>query len=233
MRYYSSMRLNDLTCLYIYDHKIDDNLVTLLRNKVNKLYMASNKQEAQKRYKQYSPCMIVVDDAFENSIMVEFLQQIRKEDIKTAFIIVTNNQSNPYLTQLVELYLTKYIIKPYANELFISALNKCMEIIERRIYSNVKLGQGIIFNYETQSIIKENEVIVLNKKENYLINLFIKNPSRVISYEELEYTIWDNECTKDALKSLIRDFRRKTYKSILKNYSGIGYQLHIDVKSKG
>lgn len=62
------------------------------------------------------------------------------------------------------------------------------------------------------------------------MNLFIQNPNRVITYEELEYHIWNGEVTLAALKSLIRDFRKKTYKTILKNYSGIGYKLNLENK---
>jgi two-component system, OmpR family, response regulator VanR len=102
-----------------------------------------------------------------------------------------------------------------------------MEIIERRIYSNFKLSDGIFFNFQTQSIIKHNESFVLNKKESLLINLLIQNQGRVITYEEIEYHIWNNECTTAALKSLIRDLRKKTFKDIIKNYSGIGYKLEL------
>lgn len=102
-----------------------------------------------------------------------------------------------------------------------------MEIIERRIYSNFKLLNNIFFNFQTQSIIKNNESFVLNKKESLLMNLLIQNQGRVITYEELEYHIWNNECTNAALKSLIRDLRKKTNKSIIKNYSGIGYKLEL------
>ena len=102
-----------------------------------------------------------------------------------------------------------------------------MEIIERRIHSNFKLSDGIFFNFQTQNIIKNNESFVLNKKESLLINLLIKNQGRVITYEEIEYHIWNNECTQAALKSLIRDLRKKTLKNIIKNYSGIGYKLEL------
>jgi len=57
--------------------------------------------------------------------------------------------------------------------------------------------------------------------------LLIRNQGRVITYEEIEYEIWNNECTKAALKSLIRDLRKKTDKNIIVNYSGIGYKLEL------
>ena len=222
------MELSDLSVLYIMDNQDkDENLFSLLCNTVNKVTCTSTIIESKQQYMKQSPCLIIIDSDFKSREIIDFLIEIRCDDIKTAFIVLSNNKDNQYLTELLELYITKYIIKPFDNTILIEALNKCMEIIERRIYSNFKLSDGIFFNFQTQSIIKHNESFVLNKKESLLINLLIQNQGRVITYEEIEYHIWNNECTTAALKSLIRDLRKKTFKNIIKNYSGIGYKLEL------
>lgn len=222
------MELSDLSVLYIMDNQNkDEKLFSFLCNTVNKVTISSTIIEAKQQYLKQSPCLIIIESDFENRDIIDFLIEIRKDDIKTAFVVLSNSKNNQYLTELLELYITKYIIKPFDNEILLQALNKCMEIIERRIYSNFKLLNNIFFNFQTQSIIKNNESFVLNKKESLLINLLIQNQGRVITYEELEYHIWNNECTNAALKSLIRDLRKKTNKSIIKNYSGIGYKLEL------
>lgn len=224
------MRLNNLLVLYVFDKQASSSdILPVLENNLKKVFTANNLKDAKACYKKYSPCIIVVDDSFLDNSMVKYLQEIRQSDIKTAFIVLTNNRSNFYLYDLMELYITKYILKPFTKDVFFLALNRCLEVIESRIYSNVSLGDGILFNFQTQSITKDGKVFVLNKKESILINLFIQNQNRVITYEELEYHIWDNESTEAALKSLIRDFRKKTYKGILKNYSGIGYKLNLEL----
>lgn len=222
------MELSDLSVLYIMDNQNkDEELFSFLCNTVNKVTNSSTIIEAKQRYLKQSPCLIIIESDFENRNIIDFLIEIRKDDIKTAFVVLSNNKTNQFLTELLELYITKYIIKPFDNEILLQALNKCMEIIERRIYSNFKLLNNIFFNFQTQSIIKNNESFVLNKKESLLMNLLIQNQGRVITYEELEYHIWNNECTNAALKSLIRDLRKKTNKNIIKNYSGIGYKLEL------
>lgn len=223
------MELSDLSVLYIMDEQNSkEEVEKILYKTVNKVFFASNIEDCKQEYKKNSPCLIVIDSAFNNREFIDFLVEIRKEDIKTAFIVLTNNLNNPYLTELMELYLTKYIIKPFTENILLGALNKCMEIIERRIYSNIRLSKDIFFNFQTQSIINNDKSYILNKKETLLINLFIQNPGRIVTYEELEYYIWNNEVTEAALKSLIRDFRKKTYKDIIKNYSGIGYKLNLE-----
>jgi len=222
------MELSDLSVLYIMDNQNkEEKLFSLLCNTVNKVTCTSTILESKQQYIKQSPCLIIIDSDFKSREIIDFLVELRSDDIKTAFIVLSNSKDNQYLTELLELYITKYIIKPFSDEILIEALNKCMEIIERRIYSNFKLSDGIFFNFQTQSIIKHNESFVLNKKESLLINLLIQNQGRVITYEEIEYHIWNNECTTAALKSLIRDLRKKTFKDIIKNYSGIGYKLEL------
>jgi two-component system, OmpR family, response regulator VanR len=222
------MELSDLSVLYIMDNQDkDENLYSLLCATVNKVTCTLKVIEAKQQYIIQSPCLIIIDSDFKNRDIIDFLIELRKDDIKTAFIVLSNNKNNTYLTELLELYITKYIIKPFSNDNVIEALNKCMEIIERRIFSNFKLANGIFFNFQTQSIIKNDESYVLNKKESLLINLFIQNQGRIITYEEIEYYIWNNNCTQAALKSLIRDLRKKTFKDIIKNYSGMGYKLEL------
>ncbi len=207
------MNLNNLLVLYIFDKQSSKNeVLPLLEKNLKKVFIANNLKQAKSCYRKYSPCIIVLDDSFLDNTMVKFLQEIRQSDIKTAFIVLSNNSSNKYLYELMELYITKYILKPFRKEELLIGLKKCLEVIESRIYSNVNLGNSILFNFQTQSLTKDGKVFVLNKKEAILINLFIQNPNRVVTYEELEYHIWDNECTTAALKSLIRDFRKKLIK---------------------
>lgn len=222
------MQVDDLLVLYINENKDNTNIVSkVLKETVSKIIYAKNAEESINQYKKHSPCLIIIDSDFKNNNLINFLKEVRKDDLKTAFIILTNNKNNKYVFDLMELYLTKYIVKPFNGNILKSSLNKAMEIIEKRIYSNIKLAKGIFFNFQTQSIIKENISYVLNKKESLLINLFIKNPNRVISYEEIEYYIWNGDVSEGAFKSLIRDLRKKTFKTFIKNISGIGYTLNI------
>lgn len=222
------MYTKDLLVLYVSKKNSNNNFIeNILEKNVKKIFFADSRESAILKYQEFSPCLIIVEDDFNDDSFLKLFKQIRENDIKTAFIVISNSNNNKYLLDLMELYLTKYIIKPYESNVLVEALEKAMQIIQRRVNSNVKLANGVIFNFQTQSIIRGEEVFVLNKKESLLMNLFIKNQDRVISYEEIEYYVWHNQNTKAALKSLVRDFRKKTYKDILVNYSAQGYKLKI------
>ena len=177
------MQLDDLLVLYVSEKEDNiNNVNVLLQKAVNNVIYATDSIQASNQYKKFSPCLIIIHSEFKDSDFVAFLQEVRKDDLKTAFIIITENTQNNYLFNLMELYITKFITKPLNDDILLDALKKAMEIIEQRIFSNVKLDKGIYFNFQTQSIIKQNESLVLNKKESLLINFFIRNQNRILTY---------------------------------------------------
>ena len=222
------MKVSDLSVLYIYDDETyKSQILEVLKENVNTIAFTSNIDEAKSLYQRNSPCLIIVSSFFKDRSALNFLKELREVDLKTAFIIVSNNKKNDFLNELMELYVTKYIDNTFSDTVLINALNKCMEIISKRLYSNVYVGENLFFNFHTQSIIKDNQAFVLNKKQALLIDLFIQNPNKIISYEEIKFHIWQDDVSEGAFKSLFRDLRKNTYKGIVKNYSGLGYKLNI------
>jgi len=222
------MNLEDLTVLYAEDeYGIRDTVCDVLELYVNNVITACDGQEALELYKQYKPSILLLDICMPQKDGLEVLKIIRETDLATPVIIMTAHTEKEYLMNAVELYITKYLVKPFDKNALVDALNACVELISKKNDKEVDLGSNIFYKIESQTIIKDKESISLNKKERQLLNLLIKNQNKVLSYEELEYHIWDDSISRDALKSLVKDLRKKTSKEIIKNISGIGYKLEI------
>jgi DNA-binding response OmpR family regulator len=223
------MKLEDLTILYAEDEQGIRNTVTdVLELYVNKVVTASNGQEALSLYDQYKPSIILLDICMPNKDGLDVLKQIRVHDTNTPVIMMTAHTENEYLMRAVELYITRYLVKPFNKDTLLEALNECLDLLCEKKEEQMNLGNGIIFDTQNQEIIKENVRITLNKKERLLLNLLLKNNQKILTYEALEYHIWDDMTTQDALKSLIKDLRKKTYKTFIKNISGLGYKIELE-----
>ena len=57
------------------------------------------------------------------------------------------------------------------------------------------------------------------------MNFLLKNHDSSISYEEININVWDGSMTNDSLRSLVKELRKKIYKDLIKNVSGIGYRI--------
>jgi len=222
------MNLEDLTVLYAEDENgIRDTVCDVLELYVNNVVTACDGQEALELYKQYKPSILLLDICMPIKDGLEVLKTIRETDLATPVIIMTAHTENEYLMSAVELYITKYLVKPFDKNALVAALNSCLEVISKKNNEAITLGNEMFYLIESQVIKKGEETISLNKKERQLLNLLIKNPEKVLTYDELEYHIWDDVVSRDALKSLIRDLRKKTSKETIKNVSGIGYKFEV------
>jgi len=201
------MNLEDLTILYAEDeHGIRDTVTDVLELYVNNVITASNGIEALEYYHLYKPQVLLLDICMPKKDGLEVLKEIRKTDLKTPVIIMTAHTEQKYLMNAVELYITKYLIKPFNKNTLIDALNECIKVMSKQTSQNIILSKDLSYNSENQSIRKNDELLTLNKKEAKLLNLLLKNAPNVVSYENIEYHIWEDlNVTKEAFKSLVKD----------------------------
>lgn len=223
------MLLDDITLLYAEDENgIQQTVTEVLELYVNNVITASNGQEALELYELYKPSILLLDINMPYKDGLTALKEIRQKDLKTPVIIMTAHTEKEYLMNAVELYITKYLVKPFDKDSLLDALNACVDVLNKKNDELINLDENIKFNYSKQVIIKQEEEIALNKKERLLLNLFLKNQDRILTFEEIEYHIWDDVVSKEALKSLIKDLRKKTSKELIKNISKIGYKIEIN-----
>ena len=72
------------------------------------------------------------------------------------------------------------------------------------------------------------ELIHLNKKESLFLELLLHNKQRIVTYDELQTHVWqDDVMTDSALRSLVRNLRKKLPKDFITNLSGVGYRFEM------
>ena len=223
------MKLEDLTVLYAEDENAILQTVTeVLELYVNKVITANDGIEAIELYETYKPSILLLDINMPHKDGLSALKEIRERDINIPVIIMTAHTEKEYLMNAVELYITKYLVKPFDKNALLDALNSCVELLQNKNDEILELSTEIKFNYTKQTIIKSDGEIELNKKERLLLNFLIENKNKVLTYESIEYHVWDDPISMDALKSLIKDLRKKTSKELIKNISKVGYKLEIN-----
>jgi len=124
------MNLEDLTILYAEDeHGIRDTVTDVLELYVNNVITASNGIEALEYYHLYKPQILLLDICMPKKDGLEVLKEIRKTDLKTPVIIMTAHTEQKYLMNAVELYITKYLIKPFKKDKLLETLNECIKVM--------------------------------------------------------------------------------------------------------
>lgn len=221
-------KLNAFNVLYVEDEDgIRTNIQEILIHLFKEVYIAKNVSEAYIKYNENKPDLIITDIKLGNETGIDLIKKIRINDSKIRVIITSAYTDLEYMLQATELHLVKYIVKPITQEKLFEALEAFIKTHENNKIFILK--NNWIFNFNKAIISNEKEEFSLTKKENKFLKLLLSK-NRIISYEELENCIWDEESvmTANAMRLFIKNFRKKLPEDFLKNVQGIGYKLNND-----
>ncbi len=221
-------KLNAFSVLYVEDEDgIRNNIFEILQHLFKEADYAKNVSEAYIKYLELKPDLIITDIKMGAETGIDLIKKVRKSDSKTRIIITSAHTDLDYLLQAVELHLIKYIIKPITQDKLIEALETFVNSYNsEKVYN---LIPGWVFDSSKAIVSNGQEEFSLTKKEcSFLKLLLTKN--RIITYEELEGNIWDDDSvmTSNAMRLFVKNFRKKLPENFLKNIQGVGYKLVRD-----
>ena len=82
------------------------------------------------------------------------------------------------------------------------------------------------YDFDNKELKYKDTSVTLNKKEMLFFETLISNQNRITYYEELQDNVWiDDVMTDSALRSLVRNLRKKLPTDIIYNLSGVGYKF--------
>jgi DNA-binding response OmpR family regulator len=223
-------KFKNFTILYIEDDDGVRNINSRFLNRMfNKLYEAKDGEEGYELYKKFHPDIILTDINMPKLDGISLTKKIRKEDLTTKIIISTAFSDKNYLIEAIELKLEKYIIKPLTNRNLIPALTKAVEALEVERNFTIIISEDFFYNNKTSLFYFNNKVINLTKKELLFLKLLILNKNRVVSYEEIEQYVWNDEYMSiSSLRTTIGFLRKKIPFNCIKNISNMGYKLNFE-----
>ena len=225
-------KFKQFTILYIED---DEGVRTVnsrfLTRMFNEFYEAKDGQEGYELYKKYHPDIILTDINMPRLDGLSLAKKIRQTDQTTKIIISTAFSDKEYLLEAIELNLEKYIIKPLTSRNLIPALTKAATTLEIEKDFKINLDENFYFDNKTSLFYFEDEEMDLTKKELLFLKLLVTNKNRVVSYEEIEQFVWEDEyMSLNSLRTTIGFLRKKIPFNCVKNISNMGYKLNLEKK---
>ena len=219
----------NLKVLVVEDEDIArENCVEFLEDYFKNIYEETNALDALKLYEKIKPHIIITDIQMPKLNGLEFVSRIRKNDKDTQIIILTAFCDKDYLLRAVELQLVKYLIKPINEKEFEKALENACENLTTNESNIIYFSEKMKFDMYNLTLINENEIVKLRTKEIDFLYLLLKNKDRYVTYQEIENFVWNDEVmTKDALKTLVKNIKKKIPKELIFNLTGTGYKIDI------
>lgn len=217
-------KLNKYTVLIAED---DNDIRKRIANTLNfyfkEVYEATDGVEAYDNFLTYKPDLLISDIEMPDNNGVELVNNIRSINIDIPIIVLSAYSNEEYLLSLINLKITKYILKPASNESLLDAIS---EVLLEKRNTLFNLTNDLYLDIEDNKLIHGEDEIVLRKKEKHFLSLLYQNKNRIVTYEMIQDYIWEEKfMTQNALKSFVKELRHKLPVQIIENIIQEGYRL--------
>jgi len=222
-------RFAALTLLCVEDEAgVRKRLVNTLSYYFAKVYEADNGVSALGVLEEHRPDVVLCDIDMPAMDGIALVRHIRKEDFTTPIVMLTAYAQEGYLLELVNLHIHHYILKPVNSERLLAGLEAALR---GKIAGRVRLCEGLVLDLGRKSVLWHNDEISLSRREVVFLSLLVNHDHHVVRYATLEERLWnDKPMSQDALKSFVRDLRKKIPVDIIENVSQLGYRLICEKK---
>jgi len=203
-----------------------------LKNEDYQVFTASNGIEAIEKAIQLKPHLIILDVMMPKMDGIEACKKIREIDTLQDVIIAFFTARNEDYSQLagLEAGADDYITKPVKPKILIGKVKSLLRRLKNNTEVNTSITIGdIIINKEAYFIQKNNEKIILPRKEFELMVLLTSKPGKVFKRESILESVWGKDVIVGdrTIDVHIRKLRKKIGENYFKTVKGVGYKFDL------
>lgn len=195
-----------------------------------KVITAEDGAQAVKLAKKKKPNLIILDVMMPEMDGIEACEQIRKiPELSDTIITFLTARGEDY-SQMAgfDAGADDYITKPIKPKVLVSKVKALLRRFKETGEStNIVTIGDLIINRDEYKIIKDDEEIILPRKEFELLSLLASIPGRVFKREEILDKVWGNDVVVGGrtIDVHIRKLREKIGDDSFKTVKGVGYKF--------
>ena len=227
------MKKKDIKILLVDDEQDILEIVSYnLSQEGYQIVTATNGKEAITKAKKELPHLIIMDVMMPEMDGIEACENIRKfPELEHTIITFLTARSEDY-SQVAgfDAGADDYIAKPIKPKILVSKVKALLRRLkdDSNATDTLRLG-NIEINREEYKIIRQDEEIVLPRKEFELFYLLATKPGKVFTREEILDKVWGNEVVVGGrtIDVHIRKLREKIGDDFFKTIKGVGYKVEF------
>lgn len=226
-----TLKSNNFTVLYIESHpETREYNANIIRENGLKVLETDNSIKACELFRTQHIDMILINLQLSNENGLDFVRCLRHKDVLTPVIITSTQTTQEILLDAINLNTTRYLQKPLQKSELLEALQLGIKkILNCRSSGFTVLDEGFSYDPINKMInCPDGTTVQLSKKEYLLIELLLNKKRLIVPYDVIESVVWQEALmSMDALRTLVRGIRKKTYPTIISNINGTGYKIDI------
>ena len=205
-----------------------------LSNEGYQIFTASNGTEAIKKSKKIQPHLILLDVMMPEMDGIEACEKIREiETLKNVVIAFFTARGEDY-SQVAgfDAGADDYITKPVKPKVLVSKVKSLLRRLKNEsneVLDLITVGD-IVINREEYFVKKNQQKIILPRKEFELLALLASKPGKVFKRDTILEKVWGSDVVVGGrtIDVHIRKLREKIGDDYFKTVKGVGYKFIID-----
>ncbi len=220
------------------DKEIREGIDIYLRNQGYIVYQAGNGQEGLEIIQDVEIHLAIVDIMMPVMDGVTMLMKLRMQNYEFPVIMLSAKSEEVDKIMGLNMGADDYVTKPFTPLELLARVNshlrrysKYLSTVQEENNDHVYVIGGLELNEDTVQVSVDGVNVKLTPMEFKIVQLLIKNPSRVFSADEIYERIWNEKAINtDTIMVHVRNIREKIEidpknPKYLKVVWGVGYKI--------
>lgn len=175
--------------------------------------------------------LIILDVMLPRMNGFEVLREIRKQELSTPVLLLTARDSVADKVEGLDIGADDYMTKPFSSEELLARIRSLYRRNANVMFDNVLSWSDLTLNLSTYELFCGKSSFKLGLKEFSMMELFLRNGTRILSKETLIVKIWgyDSDAENNNVEVYVSFLRKKLAhmhsKVSIKTVRGVGYCL--------
>lgn len=203
-------------------------LLKLLKSEKYSCDHASGYNEAEELLDKNCYAIILLDWNLGDGDGLELLKELRDMQVETPILMLSANSQIDDRVTVLDAGADDYLCKPYSNVELLARIRALLRRESKEKNSVITIG-NVKLDLLTREVFADDNPVELTTSEFDLLELFMKNPNRVLTRFQLsEHINKDNYSVKysNIVDVHVKNIRKKLdNKEFIKSVRGVGYKV--------
>ena len=169
---------------------------------------------------------VILDLSLPQRDGLEILRDWRQQGADVPVLILTARDALDQRVEGLQLGADDYLCKPFALTEVAARLQALIRRRHGQLQPELRHGD-VVMQPASHSVTRDGEIVPLKSRELALLELFLRNPGRVLTRAQLEEKLynWDADVSSNAVEVHIHHLRKKLGAAFIRTVHGVGYML--------